>query len=179
MQLLCLDLATRTGFCHGAADTGEVPTIGNVLMPSTGADVGRFLAAYRDWLTEKVCEVEPDLIVMEAPILHGTTTITVTRKLQGLAGVTEMVVTDLNQKHRALGLAEIEVAEVAATSVKKALTGSGRAEKPAMIEAARLYGLNPSCSDEADAFGVFLLTVRTRLPELAGRWDAMNFTRAA
>jgi len=178
-MLLTLDLATLTGFCHGAGDTGELPTIGSFRLPATGADVGRFLAAYRDWLTEKVSEVEPELVVMEAPILHSQTTITVTRKLQGLAGVTEMVITDLNRKYRDLGLVEIEVAEVATTSVKKALTGNGRAEKDDMIRAARHYGLNPACSDEADAFGVWLLTVRKRFPQAAGHWDPMNFGRAA
>lgn len=174
-MLLTLDLATLTGFAFGPGDTGELPTIGSHRLPSTGDDVGRFLAAYRDWLVAKVSEVEPELVVFEAPILASVTTITVTRKLQGLAGVTEMVITDLNATYRKLGAAEIEVAEVATTSVKKALTGSGRADKDQMIAGARLYGLNPSCSDEADAFGVWLLTVRKRFPKLAGRWDAMNF----
>jgi crossover junction endodeoxyribonuclease RuvC len=165
---LALDLATQTGFCFGPADTGEVPAIGHVRLPSTGADVGRFLCAWQDWLEPKVREVEPTLVIFEAPILAGLTTIAVTRKLQGMAGVTEMVC------HRA----GIEVAEVATTQVKKALTGSGKAEKADMMAAARAYGFDPATSDEADAFGIWLCALRLRHPTQAGLWDPMNFQNA-
>lgn len=166
---LALDLATQTGFCFGPADTGEVPTLGHVRMPSTGPDVGRFLCAWQDWLEPKVREVEPTLIVFEAPILAGQTQIATTRKLQGMAGVTEMVGTRLG----------IEVAEIATSQVKKALTGNGRAEKADMIAAARHYGFDPTCSDEADAFGIWLCALRLRHPKEAGRWDPINFRRAS
>ncbi|KQW79737.1 crossover junction endodeoxyribonuclease RuvC [Brevundimonas sp. Root1279] len=168
-MLLALDLATQTGFCFGPADTGEVPTLGHVVMPSTGPDVGRFLCAWQDWLEPKVREVGPTLIVIEAPILAGQTQIATTRKLQGMAGVTEMI------GHR-LG---IEVAEVATSQVKKALTGDGRADKQLMMAAARHYSLTPIVSDEADAFGVWLCALRLRFPKEAGRWDPMNFRSAA
>ena len=166
---LALDLATQTGFCFGPADTGEIPTIGHIRLPSTGTDVGRFLCAWQDWLEPKVREVEPTLIVFEAPILAGQTQIATTRKLQGMAGVTEMV------GHR-LG---IEVAEVATSQVKKALTGHGRAEKADMMAACRAYGFAPQTSDEADAFGIWLCALRLRHPTQAGLWDPMNFRRAA
>ena len=166
---LALDLATCTGFCFGSADTGEIPMLGHVRMPSTGADVGRFLCAWQDWLEPKVCEVEPTLIVFEAPILAGQTQIAPTRKLQGMAGVTEMVA----HRHG------IEVAELSTSTVKKALTGSGRAEKPAMMAACRAYGFNPQVTDEADAFGIWLCALRLRHPTHAGRWDPMNFVRTA
>jgi Holliday junction resolvasome RuvABC endonuclease subunit len=166
---LALDLATQTGFCVGAADTGEVPTLGHVRMPSTGPDVGQFLCAWQDWLEPKVREVGPTLVIFEAPILPAQTQMATTRKLQGMAGVTEMVC------HRA----GIEVAEVATSQVKKSLTGSGRADKADMIAAARHYGFEPQTSDEADAFGIWLCALRLRHPTHAGRWDPMNFRRAA
>lgn len=166
---LGLDLATQTGFCFGPADTGEVPTLGHVRMPSTGPDVGRFLCAWQDWLEPKVREVGPTLVIFEAPILPAQTQMATTRKLQGMAGVTEMVC------HRA----GIEVAEVATSQVKKALTGNGRAEKADMIDAARHYGFDPQTSDEADAFGIWLCALRLRHPTQAGRWDPINFQRRA
>lgn len=166
---LALDLATQTGFCIGAADTGEVPTLGHVRMPSTGPDVGQFLCAWQDWLEPKVREVGPTLVIFEAPILPAQTQMATTRKLQGMAGVTEMVC------HRA----GIEVAEVATSQVKKSLTGSGRADKADMIAAARHYGFDPQTSDEADAFGIWLCALRLRHPTHAGRWDPINFQRRA
>ena len=178
-MLLCLDLATLTGFCHGAGDTGELPTIGSYRLPSTGDDLGRFLRTYRTWLTELLAGVEPELVVYESPVLHNSTSLITVRKLNGLCGVTELVVGDLNADYRRQGVAEIELAEVSPTSVKKALTGNGRAEKADMIAAARLYGLNPACSDEADAFGVWLYAVRKRFPAIAHHWDPLTQGRAA
>ena len=160
-----LDLATQTGFCFGAADTGEGPTLGHIRMPSTGSDVGRFLCAWEDWLSGWIGEVEPTLVIFEAPILPGQTQIATTRKLQGMAGVTEMVC------HRR----GIEVAELATSQVKKALTGSGRAEKADMMQACRVYGFDPKTSDEADAFGIWLCALRLRHPVHAGRWDPINY----
>lgn len=162
---LALDLATCTGFCFGPADTGELPVIGHVRLPKTGEDVGAFLIAFEDWLTAKVRQVEPTLLLFEAPILATSATPHVTRKLHALAGITEMVAIR----------ASVECCEVYPVTVKKALTGSGRADKDMMVRAARHYGLNPANPDEADAFGLWLHAVKTRHPRLAGRWDPINF----
>lgn len=165
-MILALDLATKTGVCAG---TGEhLPVLSHVHLPPTGEDVGRFLCLFEDELKPIVESTGPTLIVYESPLLGGDTQISIRRKLLGLAGVTEMIA------HRE----GIEVAEIAATSVKKALTGHGNAKKPAMIAACRAYGLDPlvyrqngdDASDEADAFGIWLAAVRLRLPHLAERW---------
>lgn len=166
---LALDLATQTGFCFGPADTGEVPTLGHVRLPKTGEDVGRFLIAWEEWLTAMVAKVEPTLLLFEAPILAGSATPHVTRKLHALAGVTEMVAIR----------AGVECCELYPVTVKKALTGSGRADKDEMIAACRAYGFDPQNADEADAFGLWLAALRIRHPAQAGRWDPINFTRRA
>jgi len=166
-MIMALDLATQTGLCIGAPDTR--PTLSHFRLPSTGADVGLFLSAWEDWLRPQVREVGPSLIVFEAPILAGQTQIATTRKLQGMAGVTEMVA------HRA----GIECAEVATSQVKKVLTGNGRAEKPAMMAACRAYGFDPKTSDEADAFGIWLCAVQLRHPSHARRWEPLNAARTA
>jgi crossover junction endodeoxyribonuclease RuvC len=164
MTVMALDLATCTGFCFGPPDLG-LPQIGHVRLPSTGADVGRFLIAFEEWLTDKIREVEPTLLLFEAPILASSATPHVTRKLHALAGITEMVAIR----------AKVECCEAYPVTVKKALTGSGRADKDQMVAAARVYGLNPAVPDEADAFGLWLHAVRMRHPKLAGRWDPLNF----
>lgn len=165
MTYLALDLATCTGFCFGEPDTGELPTIGHIRLPKTGEDVGSFLIAFEDWLTSKVGQVKPSLLLFEAPILASGATPHVTRKLHALAGITEMVAIR----------ASVECCEVYPVTVKKALTGSGRADKAEMVRAARAYGFNPAVPDEADAFGLWLHAVKTRFPKQSGRWDLLNF----
>jgi crossover junction endodeoxyribonuclease RuvC len=164
-MILALDLATQTGTCVGTPDAR--PVLDHFRLPSTGTDVGLFLSAWEDWLRPQVREVGPSLIVFEAPILAGQTQIATTRKLQGMAGVTEMVA------HRA----GIECAEVATSQVKKALTGSGKADKAQMIAAAKAYGFDPKTSDEADAFGIWLCAVRLRHPSHAWRWEPLTAAR--
>lgn len=103
-MLLALDLATQTGICFGPADTGEVPTLDHFRLPSTGDDVGRFLADFEDRLLALLDKVAPSLVVFEAPVLprakfnpitnkaEGGVSIITTRKLQGLAGELERIV---------------------------------------------------------------------------------------
>lgn len=168
-MILALDLATNTGVCAGAGDT--LPSLRRVRLPSTGEDVGRFLVAFEDWLRPLVEEVEPTLIVYESPLLGADGSIHTRRKLFGLAGVTEMIA------HRE----GLDCREVAATSAKKALTGSGRAEKWQMVEACRAYGLDPhtyikdgrDASDEADSFAVWLAALRVMRPAVADRWKPL------
>lgn len=167
MSILALDLATQTGCCFGAPD--ERPELSHVRMPSTGVDVGLFLSSWEDWLRPQVAALRPALLLFEAPILAAQTQIATTRKLQGMAGVTEMVA------HRA----GIECAEVATSQVKKALTGSGKADKAQMIAAAKAYGFDPKTSDEADAFGIWLCAVRLRHPSQAWRWEPLTAVRNA
>jgi len=178
---LALDIATNTGACWGRGD--ELPALDSNRLPSTGEDVGRFLCAYEDWLRRLIDRVEPSLIVFEAPVLprakfnkitkkvDGGVSLMTARKLNGLAGVTEMVA------HRE-GLPS---AEVQPAQVKQALTGRGNAKKHEMVAACRAFGLSPQtytfegrlASDEADAFGVFLCAVRERRPDLAARWTPL------
>lgn len=186
---LALDLATQTGICFGVADTGEVPTLDHFRLPSTGDDVGRFLAAFEDHILAMLDKVEPSLIIFEAPVLprakynavkkkvEGGVSLITTRKLQGLAGELERIAFRQG----------LECAEVQPSQVKQAMTGKGNAKKPDMVRACRAFGLDPhtythngeDASDEADAFGVWLCALRLRHPTHAGRWDPMNFRSAA
>lgn len=147
-------------------------------MPSTGEEIGPFLSFYRRWLDMKVREFEPRYVIFEAPILPqarldedghlrpAPTNIATTRKLQGLAGVTEMVVHDLRQE----GL-EVEVREAYLSTVKKAITGSGKGSKPDMMSVCRKCGLAPKSYDEADAFGVWIVGLRSYAKQFVNIWD--------
>ncbi len=173
MIVWALDLATNTGECWG--EPGASPSLGHNRLPSTGDDVGRFLSEFRKWFMGRLDEVCPTLVSFEAPILPAATSMSTVRKLNGLAGVTEMLCHEEG----------IECCEATTTAVKKALTGSGGAKKWQMVEACRAYGLGPhtynsegrEASDEADAFGVWLATVRARCPTHADLWKPLVFGR--
>lgn len=94
-------------------------------------------------------------------IIQAPVTIATTRKLQGLAGVTEMVAIQRG----------CLIEEVYGATVKKQLGGSGRAEKPDMMAAAERCGLKPKVHDEADAFGVWICAVRAYRKEFQRIWD--------
>ena len=162
-RIAALDIATLTGVCVGEPE--EVPQLSHNSFPSTGPDIGRFLDAGEVWIRSFLQAIQPALVVFEAPVLPQTTQIATVRKLHGLAGVIEMVCYREG----------VEVAEAHLQSVKKALTGKGNAKKPEMVAACRAYGFSPAVEDEADAFGVWLLTVRTRHPKLSHAWDPINF----
>lgn len=194
-MILTLDLATMTGWCAGAG--GELPALGHVRMPDTKEDVGSFLDFYYRWLNLKVTDLQAELdpsiemdptpygaklrnpkdliLVFEAPLLPraklfhdpvkgaqlkaAPTSMATTRKLQGLAGVTEMVAVQ-----RGLLCEEANL-----QTVKKALGGQGG--KDDMVAAAERCGLKPKVHDEADAFGLWILGVRTYRREFQRLWD--------
>lgn len=170
-MLLALDLATNTGWCAG--DGSSDPELGTVRMPSTGEEIGPFGDFFERWLNIKLDELQPSMVMFEAPLLPGAkigddghlvkapTSIATTRKLQGLAWSVEV------QCHRR----RLEVREVYGATVKKELSGSGRGQKPDMMAAARRCGLAPKSFDEADAFGVWLVGVRYYASKFRQRWD--------
>lgn len=170
-MLLALDLATKTGWCAGSGE--QSPELGHVTMPDTGEEVGPFLDFYMQWLELQLREYQPSMVIFEAPLLpkasiddrghlkQAPTTIATTRKLQGLAGVTEMV----------CFRAKLEVREVYLQTVKKELGGHGHATKVDMMAAAKRCGLEPRTYDEADAFGVWLVAVRHYAKQFQHVWD--------
>lgn len=113
------------------------------------------------------------MVVMEAPLLpraridetgtlrQAPTSVATTRKLQGLAGVCEMVCYQRG----------LEVREVYVQTVKKELGGSGKSQKPDMMAAAKRCGLTPKTFDEADSFGVWLVAVRHYAKQFQQIWD--------
>lgn len=191
MQFLALDLATSTGWCHG--DGSSDPSLGTLTLTNTGDDLGPFFDQFFRWLHAKISDLIAEgqlettegsfgsrlvrtgdiLVTLEAPILpaarfdpktgrmKATTNPATTRKLQGLAGVVEMVCHQRN----------VACEETYIASVKKALAGTGNAAKVDMMAAAQGCGLKPPTHDAADAFGIWLLQIRTYAPEYRGIWD--------
>lgn len=146
MSVLCLDLATTTGWACGEA--GAPPRYGSFRLPSTGDDVGRYLVEFMRWLKGLIAAEAPREIVFEAPILPRKTTIATLRKLYGLAGATEVMAID----------AGIPCSEISSGEVRRLFLGqhyprhAGRDEiKRAVINGCRQMGWEPRDDNEADA----------------------------
>lgn len=100
-------------------------------------------AAYMRWLYEEFADIQisgvlPDAIVYERPFARGQHA---TRALWGIAGILEAVATN----------AGWAVLDITPGEIKKFATGSGKAEKPAMIAAAKKFGYKGTNEHEADA----------------------------
>jgi crossover junction endodeoxyribonuclease RuvC len=146
--LLALDLSSHTGWACGDTATGE-PEFGTFDLPKTGTDVGRFAQAFDAWLRTTLEIKQPHRVVFETPILPRLTQIATVRKLTGLAWHTEFVC-------RQIG---VSCAEADIQSIKKFFTGNGRADKAAMIRAARRYGWRVSDDNQADACALWAYAV--------------------
>lgn len=150
-RLVFLDLATRIGFAYGSP-LGK-PSYGAHLLPSTGAEIGRFIDEFDSWLSAQRWFLHGSLIVYEAPILPRLTTQQTVRKLNGLAAYLEF------KCYRSA----IHCRQADLQSIKKFWTGNGRAKKPEMCATARARGyveIGDNNGDEADA--------------LAGWWFVVN-----
>lgn len=159
-MLLALDMATNTGWCCGDVREGK-PVLGSIKLPSTKKDLGWWMDAAIKAYDDLIEHTHPDRVIYESPILRGSTRIETLRKLYTLASVIEYVCRERG----------IPVYEVAITTVKKRLTGNGRAQKEDMIKAAKEKGMAPKNSDEADAFGIWLTGAYKFAPEQALRFE--------
>lgn len=168
-MLLTLDLATHMGWTLGKVEQVRF-SFGTHHLPSTGEDIGSFALAYDTWLCEAIKKYKVNEIVMECPILPRETSLTTVRKLSGLAWHTEYVCACHKIKNHEAHLQQI----------KKFMTGSGRADKQMMIDAARRHGYRVSDDNQADAVGVRLFYIACEYPALSSKFDlAMGALGAA
>lgn len=153
MRFLCLDLATKTGWALGSP--GQRPTLGVHDMARAGDHVGRFLNCHKSWMTAALESGTITHVFFELPVLARVSNIKTLTKLYGLSGVTQM----LAREYR------LPVQGYQSTTIKKVMTGSGRADKDQMVAAARARGFNPQDDNAADALGLFLTAVKEHAAE--------------
>jgi len=157
--IISLDLATRVGVCEGIP--GGVPRLSSITLPSTGDDVGEFLCAYHEWLISLLA-FRPKLVSFEVPVLGGAKmNVKTVEKLIGLSNHTQFVCRMKGIEYGAIGIQKN----------KQFLTGNARAQKDDMIAAARRYGMDPKCHDEADAFALWAYTVNLRARQYDDRFS--------
>jgi len=154
MIIASFDLGGTVGFACGGSDFP--PWCGSHELPLTGDDVGAYLAAFDDWLYEMLAYKYIDLIAFEAPIIRpGKTSLITARKLIGLSGHLEFIA------HRR----GIQCREMLIQNIKKHLSGHGNATKTEMIYAAARLGMPGLDEHAADAFGGWLLALKSHAPE--------------
>lgn len=141
--VLALDLATHTGFAVGPL-SGR-PNFGTHVLPSTGDDTGKFIAAFDDWLQFMLDSQPIDLIIFEAPSLFAKTTPVTVEKLTGLATHAQLVGHRRGIRRRSAN----------ASKIKKHFTGRGNAKKDEMVTRARRLGFPVVDDNAADALAVW------------------------
>lgn len=137
MNILALDVSsTNIGWCieaNGALTSGTVKLVG---------PIERRLCLAETAINHLVQRFQPEAAAIEAPA-YGSKSLVVQQRT---AGVVLLV----------LARWKLLTAEIAPTSAKKALTGSGRADKAAMITAAQNHLSGKFDEHAADALAVRL-----------------------
>lgn len=197
MLYLGADLAGRAGLCYGRAST--TPAVEVIQTPPCGDDLGKFgLFWWRTFysLLNRLCDrLEPGegiLACYEGPVrieprwdpekmkMVGGNTVTTTRRLQS-HGVIFEAVCRLVAEERGV---EIDCRECHLSTIKKEITGNGRADKSQLVLAARNAGISlpagKAAFDGADSFGAWMLAVRLHgTREESAAWDRRIHGRSA
>jgi Holliday junction resolvasome RuvABC endonuclease subunit len=153
VSVLALDCSTSVGFAYFSAD-GAAPKCGTWRAPAvwSAEDYGSRFAKFHNWLCDMLTTFAPDVLAFESPVLprgsaNFQTTEQTLRTLIGLVSVAELVA----------NIREIRCFEVNVATAKKQLSGSGRADKDAMIVAATKRGFGVTDDHQADACAVALV----------------------
>ena len=146
MNYLSLDPGTRCGFaslCAGRIESGV-----QTFPLGRGDSPGMRFIRFNRWLAEMCDTLKPDLIIWERPHLRG-----------GYA--TDLLVGFTTRVQEACAARGIECEAVHSATLKKSATGSGRADKAAMIrEASRFAGRRIESDDEADALMLLAMAMK-------------------
>ncbi len=174
--VLALDLATVAGWAWGrvpervmspleaAQARPPAPLGGAHRISRAGASVGLFLSDAEDWLNELCDQHGPVGLIYEKPILDSFRTgFETALKLGSLAGLASMVAC-----RRGIHVFE----PVQPSTLKKHWTGSGKADKPAMIAACRTRGWEPVDDNHADALALWDYAGAVIAKERRGRRQA-------
>lgn len=156
--ILALDQSSSQTGCAKGRPGGPVDLF-SYRNPKCGQNYGRSLATYRHWLEDAVDGV--DIVAFETPIVPARLQLHTARLLYGIAGVIESV----------CWAQSIRCIEADNNQMKALIYGKGgkKPEFPTSKRRAREWGLEPQNQDEADAAGIFLITVQHQFPETFDR----------
>ena len=148
-MIIALDTSMKaTGFAIGDG-TPENTVFGTKSFSSYKADYTVAGRKFAEWLGELIDMHKPAYVVMEQPILFGGTRGGATVILNGLVW----------EAHREAEFNNIPRAEYAVSTIKKFITGNGKASKDEVIAAVRAKGFAVATDNEADAVAILLLHI--------------------
>lgn len=142
VNILALDLGTKTGYAlrrrDGAMRYGTVD-----FTPRKSWTPGQRWARFRGWLADTVATFQIDAVVYER-VVFGHSSAASSDVYGGFKALVEL----------AADTHHLTLSSVAVPTVKKHFTGSGRADKDAMMSQARFLGFNPDSHNAADALAI-------------------------
>lgn len=152
--LLALDLGSATGWALSAQD-GRLCSGAWQYRHAPTSHVGTIFTAFRDWLRALVAEHAVVQIVYETPF-HAAPGRRAAVILMGLEAVVQMTASERL----------LPVQGIAATTVKKRITGNGRAKKPEVAAALAARKLLPPGAgpDQADALALLFAILEDARP---------------
>lgn len=141
-NILGLDLGTHTGFALRRRD-GTIIHGTESFTPRASWTAGQRWLRYRSWLSALIDREQIHAITFER-VVFGHSSASASDVYGGFRALTEMVA----DSHGC------ELASVSVPTIKKHWTGSGRADKAAMIAEAKRRGFKPDGPDAADALAI-------------------------
>ena len=146
MNILAIDPGTHCGWA--SFDGERVESGVHEFRLGRGDSPGMRFLQFNAWLAEMIALVKPTLIVFERPHLRG-----------GYA--TDLLVGFTTRIEERCAEAGLECHAVHSATLKKAATGSGRADKLGMMRAmSERYGRTIDNDNEADALGLLWVTMQ-------------------
>ena len=145
MTILALDISIRnTGW---ALWDGSDYHWGSKSFLDAKEDYGLLFSEYEKWIGNMIFRHDPYLIAMEGTYF-------------GMKGKSAYQLNVLNGiTHKVSYIADISRTEYAVSSIKKFITGNGRASKEEVIEAITNKGFEVDNDDEADALAVLSMAL--------------------
>ena len=140
-MILALDISLNTGWALGAAGCNAFGT--RVFSGLNGDDI-RVGRRFKAWVDSMLDEHKPEALALERPFY----------KHRGPSFLLIGLNWEAQRSAEERGIARVEYS---VQSIKSHLAGDARADKPAMVKAARLRGYNVGTDHEADAIGILLL----------------------
>lgn len=144
--LLAIDGARKLGFALDIWLPSGRPTSGHIELCPSGMSLGYYGVKYNDWLSETLGFHRPREVIYESPVISGNFNIEEAKKQFGMAALCETIC----EMHG------VPCKPANNSSVKKLITGYGRAEKPEVRAQWHRRGWMIENLDESDAVAILI-----------------------